>query len=228
MRIRKFDLVLALYIFGVITAELMGAKTFPLINNSWAHLNATVAIFVMPLLFTMTDAVVEVYGKARARSMVWSGLVVVALLIGYTVLATSLPPSTRFAKTEPAYDTIFRSSIQISVASIMAFAISELLDVAFFSKLRQMMKGKALWLRNNLTNFVAQFVDSAVFIILAFYSLHETLGTNMSFLISLIIPYWLIRCGLSVVETPLVYVGVWWLRYEKPTSAKLELASKSV
>ena len=58
-------------------AELMGTKTFPLTNFSWLHLNVTVAIFVMPLLFTMTDIVVEVYGRNRARSMVFSGLIVV-------------------------------------------------------------------------------------------------------------------------------------------------------
>lgn len=210
--VNKLDLTVALYIFGVMSAELFGSKTFPLTNFSWAHLNASVAIFVIPLLFTLVDAVVEVHGRQRARSMVYSGLIVIGLLIIYAALATHLPPSHRFAKTEPAYDSIFQASIRISVASLSAFAVSELLDVAIFSKLRDKLKGKALWLRNNATNFVAQFADSFVFIFLAFYALHETFGSNFSFLMSLIIPYWLIRCALSVVETPLVYLAVWWLR----------------
>jgi queuosine precursor transporter len=222
--IRKMDLVVALYIFGVMTAELFGSKTFPLTHFTWAHLNASVAIFVIPLLFTLVDVVVEVHGQARARSMVYSGLIVVALLILYAVLATHLPPSSRSAHTEPAYDRIFEASIRISAASLTAFAVSELMDVAIFARLREALKGKALWLRNNLTNFVAQFADSFVFIFLAFYAVHESLGSNFSFLMSLIIPYWLIRCALSIVETPLVYLGVWWLRGSSNPKVKVKEA----
>jgi uncharacterized integral membrane protein (TIGR00697 family) len=215
--VRKFDLVMALYIFGVMTAELMGAKTFPLTSFSWMHLNASVAIFVLPLLFTLTDVVVEVHGKARARSMVWSGLIVVALLFLFAVLATHLPPSHRFSSTEPAYDRIFGLTARISLASLTAFGISEFLDVAIFAKLREKLHKKALWLRNNLSNFVSMFVDSLIFIFLAFYSFSHGFGDNLSFLFGLIIPYWLIKCSLSVVETPLVYLGVRWLRGSRQT-----------
>lgn len=215
--IRKFDLIVALYIFGVITAELMGAKTFPLVQTDWLHLNATVAVFMMPLLFTMTDIVVEVHGRKRARSMVFAGLTVVALLIVYAWIATSLPPSARYAPTESAYDTVFKASIQIAVASIAAFAVAELLDVAIFSKLRAKMGKQGLWLRNNVSNFAAQLIDSTVFIVIAFYSFSQSISSNLSFMIGLIIPYWLIRCALSVAQTPLAYLGVWWLKDDVDT-----------
>lgn len=214
-KVRKFDLVVALYIFGVMSAELMGGKTFPLTSFSWLHLNASVAIFVLPLLFTLTDVVVEVHGKARARSMVWSGLIVVTLLLLFSLLATHLPPSHRFSPTESAYDKVFGLTARISAASLTAFAISELLDVAIFAKLREKLHKKALWLRNNLSNFVSMFVDSLVFIFLAFYSFAHGFGNNLGFLFGLIIPYWLIKCWLSIIETPLVYVGVKWLKGDK-------------
>jgi uncharacterized integral membrane protein (TIGR00697 family) len=213
--IRKFDLVMALYVFGVMVSETMGAKTFPLVQFSWLHLNATVSIFVLPLLFTLTDVVVEVHGRKRARSMVLSGLIVVALLVLYSLLATHLPPSKRFAGSEASYDAIFSATAQISIASLIAFATSELLDVAVFSKLRERLGKKALWFRNNLSNFVSQFADSVIFITLAFYSFHESFSSNISFAFGLIIPYWLIRCALSLIETPLVYLGVGWLRNDK-------------
>jgi len=213
--IRKFDLVMALYIFGVMVAELMGSKTFPLVQFSWLHLNTTVAIFVLPLLFTLTDVVVEVHGRKRAQSMVFAGLITVALLIGYSLLATNLPPSQRFAGTEPAYDSIFHATAQISFASLVAFASSEFLDVLVFSKIREKLGKKALWFRNNASNFISQLADSSIFIILAFYTFSQPFSSNMSFLIGLIIPYWLIRCFLSVAETPLVYLGVWWLKGTK-------------
>jgi len=218
MNIRKMDLVVALYVFGVITSELLGGKTFQLGNLGW---HASVAILVVPLLFTMVDAVVEVYGKARARSLVYCGLISIALLILYAALATHLKPTERYAATEPAFDKIFGSSIRLAAASLAAFAISELLDVAIFARLRQRLNSRALWFRNNLTNFVAQFADSAVFLSLAFYAIGESVGSNVSFIWSLLFPYWILRCLLSVIETPFVYLVVWWLRGSKNPSKKV-------
>jgi uncharacterized integral membrane protein (TIGR00697 family) len=221
MLIRKMDLVVALYVFGVITAEVFGAKTFKLGGLSW---HASVAIFVVPLLFTTVDAVVEVYGKARARSLVYCGLIAIFLLILYAALATSLPPTSRYAPTESAFDKIFQSSIRLSAASLTAFAVSELLDVSIFARLRQKMNGRALWLRNNISNFVSQFADSAVFLTLAFYALGQPLGSNASFIWSLLLPYWILRCLLSVLETPFVYLAVWWLRGSANPKAKVKEA----
>jgi uncharacterized integral membrane protein (TIGR00697 family) len=212
MMIRKFDVLVALYIFGVMVAELMGAKTFTLLHLGHVTLSASVAIFVMPLLFTVTDVIVEVKGRQRARSVVFSGLLMVSLLILFSLLATHLAPSARFSHREAAYDAVFGASARIAAASLLAFAVSELLDVAVFSKLRQRMHGKALWFRNNVSNIVSQFADSTVFIVVAFYAFGSSLGGNIAFLSGIILPYWLIRCALSAVETPLVYIGAAWLR----------------
>lgn len=215
MKIRKFDLIISLYIFGVVIAEVMGIKTFSLFNFSWLHLSASVAIFVLPLLFTLTDVVVEVHGKERARSMVLSGLIAICLLLLFSLLATHLPPSQRFAGTESSYDKIFGATARMAAASLTAYAVSELLDIAVFSQMRLKMHKKALWFRNNASNFISQFADSTVFIFLAFYSFSHSVGNNFAFLFGLIIPYWLLRCTLSVIETPLVYLGVWWLRKDE-------------
>lgn len=211
-RFRRLDIIIALYIFFTITAELLGSKTFGIVQIGSFTLTASVAIFVLPFVFSLTDVVLEVYGKARARNLALLGMGTIVLLILYTSLATSLPPSSRFAVHETAYDEIFQLSIRISLASIAAFACSQLLDIAVFSKLRERMKNRALWLRNNLSNFIGFFVDSAVFLTLAFYALEKGFGDNISFIFSLLIPYWLLKCVLSVIETPLVYAGVKWLK----------------
>lgn len=226
MKIRKFDLIVALYVFGVMVAELMGAKTFPLVQFDWLHLNASVAIFVMPLLFTLTDVIAEVKGRERARSVVFSGLIAVFLVLLFALLATNLAPSVRFAGQEASYDAIFGASARIALASILAFGVAELMDVAIFSRLRQKMHGKALWFRNNVSNFVSQLADSAVFVVVAFYAFGDSFASNAAFLVGIIIPYWAIRCTLSILETPLVYVGVRWLRGTK--KATESLAAKEV
>jgi queuosine precursor transporter len=217
MKKNRFDVLVALYIFGIMVAELMGAKTMQLTNFSWAHLHVSVAIFVMPLLFTITDVVNEVYGRERARRLVRIGLLVVVLQLCTSLLFTALPASARYSATEPAYDAIFGTTVRFAIASLIAFAVSELMDVAVFAKLRTRMGKSGLWLRNNASNFVSQFFDSTVFIAVAFYAVGDSLGSNASFLWGIILPYWLIRCALSVAETPLVYVGVRWLKPGKQT-----------
>lgn len=212
MQIRKFDFVVGLYIFGVMFAEIMGAKTVPLARVGSFQLNTSVAIIVMPLLFLLPDIIVEVYGRRRAKSVVYTGIVVICLLVLVSSIATHLPPTPRFAATEPAYDTILGYSARLALASLSAFALSEMIDVVVFSCLRTILHKRSLWLRTIAANAVSQFSDSAIFLTIAFYSFHSGFGANASFLLGLLIPYWLLRIGLTVCETPLLYAGVWWLR----------------
>lgn len=211
-KVEKMDLLVSVYIFCIAVAELMGAKTFPLADLGFMKLNASVAILVLPLIFTINDMVVEVYGKERARSIVRCGLFVVFLIFLFSFIATILPPSSRFLNTEKAYDAIFGLSMRIALASLTAFTIAEFLDVFIFSKIREKFGKTKLWLRNNLSNFISQFFDTTIFMFLAFYAFDKSFDNNLSFLISLIIPYWLLKCFMSVVETPLLYMGVRWLK----------------
>lgn len=210
---KRFDLLVAVYIFCIAFSEFMGAKTFPLLT--WPiKLNASVAIFTIPLIFTINDVIIEVFGKERARSVVRSGLVVIALILIFSLLATHLPPSMRFSSSEEAYDHVFGKSIRIAAASLVAFMVAEFMDVFIFSKIRERLGKKRLWLRNNLSNFISQGFDTVLFMTLAFYSFSQGIGGNMSFHLSLIIPYWSLKCVLSIIETPLVYIGVKWLKTE--------------
>lgn len=214
-KIQKFDLLVSVYIFCIAVSELMGAKTFPLLSIGTFKLNASVAIFVLPLIFTINDVITEVYGKERTRSIIKSGLMIIFLILLFSLLATNLPASARFMASEKAYDTIFGLSARIAAASLTAFALAEFMDVIVFVKIRKLLGKKALWLRNNVSNFASQFIDTSVFMFLAFYAFDKGFADNFSFLFSLILPYWLLKCFMSVIETPLVYLGVSWLKKDQ-------------
>lgn len=196
-------------------SELMGAKTFPLFTLFGFKLSASVAILVLPLVYSANDIIVEVKGLHRARSIVRAGLLMVAFLILFSFLAVYLPPTPRFALKESAYDTIFGMTIRIALSSLTAFAVAEFLDVFIFSKLREALGKKGLWIRTNLSNFVSEFFDTVLFITLAFYALDKPFTMNFVFLAGLILPYWLLKCFMSILETPLVYLGVKWLKKEE-------------
>ncbi|MCR4263435.1 MAG: queuosine precursor transporter, partial [Candidatus Roizmanbacteria bacterium] len=154
-------------------------------------------------------------GRERTRSIIRSGLVVIFLILLFSLLTTSLPPSTRFIESEQAYDRIFGLSVRIAAASLTAFTVAEFLDVLVFVRLRKRFGKKRLWLRNNVSNIISQFVDTTLFMTLAFYSMERGIGDNVLFLSSLIVPYWLLKSFMSVIETPFVYFGVNWLKREE-------------
>ena len=224
MKLHRFDVIVALYVFGIIVAQLMGAKVVPFGSFFGLQLNISVAVFLIPLLFTITDVVIEVYGKERARSLVRTGLMVVSLLAAYTLLVTSLPAADRYLPNSEAYNTVFGTSIRFALASIAAFYVAELMDVKIYSKLRDRMKHKGMWLRNNVSNFAGQLVDSTVFVVIAFYTLGASLSDNAVFLAGIILPYWGVRCLMSVAGTPLVYLGVAYLNKRDKAKLNMEVA----
>lgn len=214
-KIEKLDLLISIYIFCIVVSELMGGKTFPITAIGTFPLNASVAIFTLPFIFTINDIITEVYGPERTRSIVRSGLLVVGLILLFSLLAVHLPPSKRFTSSESAYDLVFGTSIRIAFASLTAFAVAEFSDIIVFTRIRKKLGKKALWFRNNISNFVSQFADTTIFMFLAFYSGNRSFQENMIFLFGLILPYWLLKCVMSIIETPFVYMGVKWLKSEK-------------
>ena len=214
-KMQKMDILVGIYIFGIIVSELMGVKTFPLFTIGTFTLNASVAIFLIPLLFTINDVIIEVHGPERARSVARTGLMTIGLLFGFIMVSLALPPSGRFMETNEAYNIVFGKSARITLASLTAFALADFLDIYLFSKIREKLGKSKLWLRNNASNIISQLIDTTLFMFIAFYAFDKGFGDNSSFLISLIIPYWLLKSCMSIIETPLVYIGVKWLKGDK-------------
>jgi len=211
LKIQKLDFLIAFYVTSVVLTELMGAKTVPLFWAFGIPVSGTVTLLVLPFIYSVNDIIVEVYGKARAQSVVRSALFMVLYIFIFSLIATMLPADKRFGPTEGAYETIFGLSARFSAASLIAFAISEFSDVYIFAKMKEKLGKKNLWLRTNVSNFASEFLDTAIFMILAFWALNLPALANLSFIAGIAIPYWLLRCCMSIIETPLVYLGVKWL-----------------
>ncbi len=208
----KVEFLIMLYATCIVVSELMGSKVIPLVNVFGMQFNASVAIFTLPIIFSINDIIIEVCGFEKSKNMVRSGLIMIALIMIFSFVAISLPPAKRFVAQNSAYVSVFSQSMRISLASLCAFALSDVADILIFHKLRKRLGTKRLWFRNNVSNIISQGIDTSVFMILAFYSLSTGLSQNMTFLASIILPYWLIKCCMSIIETPFVYLGVRWLK----------------
>jgi uncharacterized integral membrane protein (TIGR00697 family) len=209
--IKPIEVLISIYIFGIIVVNLMGAKVMPLGEIGSLKFNISVAIFLMPLLYTIIDCISEVYGRNKARSIVFMGLLCIVLLLGFMFLAIALPHAERFESSNDSYELIFGTSLRLALASVVAFFVSEITDVFVYSKLRAATKGKMLWLRNNASNVVGELIDSLVFMAVAFLGT-PIMGYDIGVLFGMTIPYWLAKCVMSFVSTPLVYLGVKYLK----------------
>jgi hypothetical protein len=63
-------------------------------------------------------------------------------------------------------------------------------------------------------------MDTTIFMFIAFY--HVNAKYTAPFIFSLIIPYWLFKVVFAIADTPLCYLGVWWLKKGSATDVKAE------
>lgn len=209
---QKLELLIGAYVFCIIVAEILGVKTFPIINIFGYQLNGAVGMFLVPFIYSINDIVFEVYGHQRAKNLAKLSVWIICALILFSAFAVMLPASKRFLSTESAYDQIFSQSIRISIASLVALVVSNLADIYIFSKIKKYFEKYGLWFRNNFSNILALLLDTILFMTLAFYALDQNFSNNFSFLFGIILPYWLLKTFMSAITTPLVYAGVAWLK----------------
>lgn len=157
---------------------------------------------MFPIVFLMTDVVGEVYGKKIAKFFVLSGIVATLLWIGFTFLALAMPWSPD-GWAIGDYETVFGMSLRIAIASIVAFAIAEYQDVISFFFFKKTIGEEGFWLRSNLSNLWSQFLDTVIFMLIAFLGIYP-----LPVLLSLIVTWWLYKVAMGFFYTPLAYVGI--------------------
>ena len=214
----------ALFVGSIVASNLMGTKIIPFFSIGSFEFAGSVGIFLLPLSFLATDIMAEIWGPKAARSLIAATIVILLIIMTVTGIATILPPADRFAQSNEAYNTIFRSSLRITFASIVAFTLSQTHDVWAFDLWKRVTNGKHLWLRNNLSTIVSQFIDTSVFMLIAFWGIseHFTLSYVMG---SMLPPYWALKALMALLDTPFAYLGVKLIRIlERPRGGSPETA----
>ena len=201
--LKKITVALVLYITSLFAANTLGLKLMPFIF----HTTLPVAVFSFPIVFLMTDIIGEVYGKKIAKMFVWAGFISTALFIAYSLLSLAMPWSENSLWAKQGYNLIFGVSARIAFASLVAFIIGEYQDVLTFFYFRGKTGGKMFWLRSNLSNIWSQFLDTVIFMLIAFYGVY----TNHT-LVTVIFTWWLYKVGMGIIYTPLSYLGIRLLR----------------
>lgn len=101
----KLLILAGIYVFCILLSEIFGIKTIPVGNHiSFSigpifirELKVSVAIFLLPLIFSINDVVIEVWGKQTAKVLYRIGLITIIGLALFSYIATALPASTLFS-----------------------------------------------------------------------------------------------------------------------------------
>lgn len=207
-----FLIILAYKLFGkwglimwipisVIVANIQVVQTVELFGFA-----ATLGNVVYATSFLITDILSENYGKKEANKAVWIGffsLISMTLLMNITLFYTPLAGDDFAMKTQESTRTIFSLMPRIAFASLTAYLISQRHDVwAFHFWKNRFPTDRQLWIRNNLSTMVSQILDSAVFVLIAFYGVFET-----TILFEIFITTYLLKFIVAAADTPFVYIG---------------------
>ena len=147
------------YIIVALVATIVAAKV-----TTIAGYAVSAAMLLYPLTFILKDAIQKRLGKSVAKTTIW--LSAGAMLFASTVflLIGMLPADVSWVNQE-AYDAILTPVLRLTVASIIAGVIAELVDTAIFSYL---FKRKGQYVAALGSNAVSIALDSALFATIAF------------------------------------------------------------
>ena len=187
------------YLFGLIAAMAVLMNIFVVKGMYLFGLAATGGNILYASIFLATDILSENYGKKEALRGVRIGFFVSLFFLAGSQAIVLFKPAD-FDIAHGAMQTLFFLTPRIVIGSMIAYLISQHLDVWLFEKIRKKTKGKHLWLRNNGSTMVSQMVDSALFTLIAFWGVYPKI-------IQIIIFTYIIKVIIAACDTPFVYLS---------------------
>ncbi len=212
----------ALFVSSLLIADIVGIKLFriPLgfeVTLPWigkiSAIEHTCGMITFPVTFLLTDLINEYYGKRGARQVTYIGFAMAAFVFVIINAALAMPRlDAPFNVNEDHFQSIFASSRIMYVASLSAYLVGQLSDIAIFGFLKRLTGGRAIWLRATGSTLISQMLDSFVVSYLAF-SLGRTVfpsdtpPATFPEVLKIAATGYLLKFVLAVAITPIIYAS---------------------
>ena len=192
--------------------KLFGAHpvNFTLFGQSGLSFTLTCGVLLWPLEFVITDIINEFYGPRAVRRISYTAIILIAYAFLMYFLSIQTPPADSWLASsskqgvqniQDSYSAIFGQGIKISIGSIVAFLVSQLVDVTVFHQIKKKTGNKHLWLRATGSTLVSQLVDSYIVLFIAFsqyFTWQQILAIGLM--------NYIYKFTVAVVLTPLIYL----------------------
>lgn len=168
----------------------------------------SVGILPYPITFLITDLISEMFGKKKANQVVTVGIFASFFSMGIVLLANYVPALETSPINEETFNKVFALSPIAVLASMIAYLMAQYIDVAMYHFWKKATKGKHLWLRNNFSTFLSQFVDT--FTVVGLLCIFEVLPWNL--FKGLVISGFIFKIIIAFLDTPFLYFCVYLCR----------------
>lgn len=167
-----------------------------------------VGTITFPFAYMLGDVLTEIWGFKTARKVIWLTFASEVFLTVFTYLGTFLPYPEFNAEKALAYNAVFSFVPRITIASLVAFLVGELLNAWVLIKIREKTGRRLLWVRTIGSSVVGYLVDTTLFVLIAFA------GTApVRDLVSMIVVQFPGKLAIEAVcATPIAYAIIGWLR----------------
>ena len=222
---KLFLSITAFFVANALIAECIGGKifslekvfgmspsSFTLLGESGLSISLTCGVLLWPLEFIITDIVNEYYGPKAVRRISYIAVALITYAFLMFFLAMRVPAAdfwygTNVDKGVPnmsnAFNAVFGQGMWIILGSIIAFMVSQLVDVFVFHKIKKVTGQKKVWLRATGSTFVSQLVDSFIVLFIAFY-LGQ--GWTMQKVLAICMVNYAYKFTMAIILTPLIYI----------------------
>ncbi len=192
------------FVVVLLLSNIVAVKPVRVFNLFQLDLDAGTLLF--PISYIFGDVLVEVYGYARSRRVIWLGFgfnLFAALLFAIIV---ALPPPPEWQMQE-AFATILGQTPRIVLGSLIAFWCGEFVNSYVMAKMKILTGGQYLWTRTIGSTMVGQAVDTVLFQTIAFAGVWET-----PLLLRVILWNYTAKVLYESLATPITYAVVGFLK----------------
>ena len=178
--------------------EIFGTQLFEL----------SVGILPYPITFLITDLISEIYGKKRANQVVVAGIFASFFSLAIVYTANFAPATDWSPVNNEIYTEVFGSTVLAVFASMMAYLFAQFVDIHIYHFWKRLTQGRHLWLRNNFSTFLSQFIDTST-VLLLLCTFGEIEWSKFS---GLLLAGFIFKVMVAALDTPFLYLGVYLFR----------------
>lgn len=157
-----FVALASLFCVCLIVSNIMEIKTVDL-----GPLTITAGFIAFPVSYIINDCIVEVYGFAKARLVIWLAFAL-SLFVTLMFQATVMLPGGASWDAQAAMERIFGSVPRMVAASFAAFICGSMVNAYVMSRMKISSRGRRFSLRAIVSTLWGETTDSMIFFPIAF------------------------------------------------------------
>lgn len=219
---KLFISIATFFVANALIAEAIGTKlfsleglfglrpvNFTLFGESGLAFTLTCGVLLWPLEFVITDIVNEYYGPRAVRRISFTAVALIAYAFVMYFVAIGMPPAQVWLNSskiqgveniQTSFNAIFGQNMRIIIGSIVAFLVSQVVDVTVFHKIKKRTGDKHLWLRATGSTLVSQLVDSYIVLFIAFSGIF-----TWQLILAVGIMNYCYKFFIALILTPVIY-----------------------